>query len=69
MASPALTNVSSVSALSDQDYVQVSKSDFAVMMMMFWEFMEQKKEQQQQQQQTLEIAKKTSTAPATVSKG
>ena len=46
------------------------KGDFAVMMMMFREFMEQRKEQQQQQQQqTLEIAKKTSTAPATVSKG
>ena len=48
----------------------MSKSDFAVMMMMFQEFMEQrKKQQQQQQQQTLEIAKKTSTAPATVLKG
>ena len=47
----------------------MSKSDFAVMMMMFQEFMEQRKEQQQQQQQTLEIAKKTSTAQATVSKG
>ena len=40
----------------------------AAMMMVFWEFMEQRKEQQQQQQ-TLEIAKKTSTALATVSKG
>ena len=44
-------------------------SDFVAMMTMFWEFMEQRKEEQQQQQQTLEIAKKTSTAPATVSKG
>ena len=69
MASPALTNISSVSASSDQDYVKVPKSEFAAMMMMFWEFMETRKEEQQQQQQTLEIAKKTSTAPATVSKG
>ena len=69
MASPALTNISSVSASSDQDYVKVSKSEFAAMMMMFWESMETRKEEQQQQQQTLEIAKKTSTAPATVLKG
>ena len=69
MASPALTNISSVSASSDQDYVKVLKSEFAAMMMMFWEFMETRMEkQQQQQQQTLEIAKKISTAPATVSK-
>ena len=73
MASPALTNISSVSASSDQDYVKVPKSEFAAMMTMFQEFMETRKEeeqqQQQQQQQTLEIAKKTSTAPATVLKG
>ena len=68
MASPAPTNVSSVSASLDQDYVQVKKSDFAVMMTMFHEFMEQKKEQQQQKQ-TPETAKKTSTASVTVSKG
>ena len=66
MASPALTNISSVSASSDQDYVKVLKSEFAAMMM-FWEFMETRKEEQQQQ--TLEIAKKISTAPATVLKG
>ena len=68
MASPALTNISSVSASSDQDYVKVPKSEFAAMMMMFQEFMETRKEEQQQQQ-TLDIAKKTSTAPVTVSKG
>ena len=71
MASHALTNISSVSASSDQDYVKVPKSEFAAMIMMFQDFMETRKEQQQQQQQqqTLEIAKKTSKAPATASKG
>ena len=69
MALPAPTNISSVSASSDQDYVKVPKSEFAVMMMMmFQEFMETRKEEQQQQQ-TLDIAKKTSIAPVTVSKG
>ena len=67
MASPAPTNISSVSASSDHDYVKVPKSEFAAMMMMFQEFMETRKVEQQQQ--TLEIAKKTSTAPATVLKG